>query len=326
MDIAHQYRIIASRAGWIDRSDRGFITLSGSDRLTFLHALVTSDVMAVAPGRGTHAAYLTPQGRMIADLDVLNRGNHVLVLTTRNQAAALAQRFDALVFAENVAIADVSDAWRELAVTGTAAAAVLGEILDCDAGIIEALGELDQLDVRGGVVCRGGASPFPFFRLLLPAAEAGQLAAQLATAGAVEIDPALATALRIEAGRPEWGHDLFEDTIPLEAGLLERAISTTKGCYVGQEVIIRILHRGGGRVARRLVRLALPAGVTDVPVAGTPLVARAEVTGKVTSAAFSPHSNRVVALGYVHRDMAEVGARVVVGSGPAEADVTGLAG
>lgn len=326
MDIAHQYRIIATRAGWIERSDRGIIRLSGADRLTFLHALVTNDVMALPTGRGTHAAYLTPQGRMIADVDVLNRGAEALLVVARSQAAALAGRLDSLLFAEDVAIADVSDSFRELAVTGTAAAAVLGEVLDCDAGALIALNELDQFGVPGGFILRGGESPLPFFRLVVEPAAAGRLAAQLTTAGAVEMSLELARALRIEAGRPVWGEDLFEDTIPLEAGLLDRAISTTKGCYVGQEVIVRILHRGGGRVARRLVKLVLPAGVTDVPVAGTPLAARAEVTGRITSAAWSPSSNRVVALGYVHRDVAEVGTTVTLGSGRVEATVAGLAG
>ena len=100
------------------------------------------------------------------------------------------------------------------------------------------------------------------------------------------------------------------DTIPLEAGLLERGISTSKGCYVGQEVIIRVLHRGGGRVAKRLVALAFDPELQELPAAGLQLYVDGREVGRVTSAAWSPHERRAIALGYVHRDHAEVGRRV----------------
>ena len=121
---------------------------------------------------------------------------------------------------------------------------------------------------------------------------------------------------------------MTDETIPLEAGLLDRAISTTKGCYVGQEMIIRVLHRGGGRVARRLVRLEFDASATEPPGAGRrSLVGDGATSARSTSVAFSPARDRVVALGYVHRDVAEAGRRViiVVAAVPAAA-IVGLAG
>jgi folate-binding protein YgfZ len=114
------------------------------------------------------------------------------------------------------------------------------------------------------------------------------------------------------------------DTIPLEAGLLDRAISTAKGCYVGQEVVIRILHRGGGRVARRLVRLVFDEHARTVPAIGAPTLIDGRDAGRVTSAALSPISDRVVALGYVQRDDAEVGRSVTVEG--AQAEIVALAG
>ncbi len=105
------------------------------------------------------------------------------------------------------------------------------------------------------------------------------------------------------------------DTIPLEAGLLDRAISTSKGCYVGQEVIVRILHRGGGRVVKQLVKLVSDAGVTAVPDAGTVVLDEGREVGKVTSAAIGPATDAVVALAYVHRDSAEIGRRLTLGAG-----------
>ena len=119
--------------------------------------------------------------------------------------------------------------------------------------------------------------------------------------------------LRVEAGHAEWGVDMNADTIPLEAGLLDRAISTGKGCYVGQEVIIRVLHRGGGRVAKKLVRLRF-AG-RDVPAAGTPLSVDGREIGRVTSAVWSPRESAAIGLGYVHRDFAETGEEVFLPGG-----------
>jgi tRNA-modifying protein YgfZ len=103
---------------------------------------------------------------------------------------------------------------------------------------------------------------------------------------------------------------MTEETIPLEAGLLERAISTAKGCYVGQEVIIRVLHRGSGRVAKRLVKLTGDAALQAVPPAGTRLISDAREVGRITSAAISPSRQQVVALGYLRRDRAEPGVHV----------------
>jgi folate-binding protein YgfZ len=128
-------------------------------------------------------------------------------------------------------------------------------------------------------------------------------------------------ALRIEAGTPRFGADMTHETIPLEAGIEGRAISMTKGCYVGQEVIVRILHRGHGRVARRLVGLVFEGA--EAPPPGTELTADGRPAGLVTSVAFSPALRRPVALAYVHRDFAQPGTRV--GAGPsASATVASL--
>jgi tRNA-modifying protein YgfZ len=121
---------------------------------------------------------------------------------------------------------------------------------------------------------------------------------------------------RIEAGRPKFLVDMTADTIPLEAGIEDRAISLTKGCYVGQEIIIRVLHRGAGRVAKRLVGLALEPGAT-APMAGAPVASGDRAIGAITSATVSPALGHAIALGYVHRDFAEPGTPVVVGDNPA---------
>jgi hypothetical protein len=132
--------------------------------------------------------------------------------------------------------------------------------------------------------------------------------AALEEAGARQVGADAIGAARIEAGYPLFGADMNADTIPLEAGIDARAISTSKGCYVGQEVIIRVLHRGHGRVARKLVTLKLEAPGAEPR---SKVFAGDREVGFVTSTAVSPAAG-AVALAYVHRDLAVDGAAVGV--------------
>jgi folate-binding protein YgfZ len=326
--IANQYRIIAAGAGWIDRSARGRLRFAGKDARAFLQALVTNDLDGIAAGSGIDAAYLTPQGRMIAMLRILVSASDVLVEAAPGQAADLATRFDQLIFAEQATVSDITDATAVLGVVGSDAASVVARAIDVDREGVATLAILGHLASGDTFVVRVDDAPLPGYAIWAPIAKRQLLIERVADAGAIEIDPLLDDALRIDAGRPAFGIDMTEETIPLEAGLLERAISTTKGCYVGQEVIIRVLHRGAGRVARRLVRLTFDPAVTSPPRPDTPLFVADKETGRITSAAWSPRSDRVVALGYVHRDAATLGARVVARTpeGDLAAEIAGFAG
>jgi folate-binding protein YgfZ len=326
--IADQYRTIEAGAGWIDRSGRGRLAFEGRDARAFLQALVTNDIGTAAAGTGVDAAYLTPQGRMIAMLRVLVGESSLDVEVAPGQAAALATRFDQLIFAEQVRVTDASVATTAIGVLGGDAAGTIARALAIDRTKVDGLTTLAHQTFGDVRVVRVDDTALAGYELWAPVSAREDLLSRLAAAGAVEIDAELDEALRIDAGRPAFGVDMTEDTIPLEAGLLDRAISTTKGCYVGQEVIIRVLHRGSGRVARRLVKLTFDAGVVTPPESGTPLTADGRDTGRITSAAVSPMNGRVIALGYVHRDVATVGTRVVAptADGDATAEVTGFAG
>jgi tRNA-modifying protein YgfZ len=131
-------------------------------------------------------------------------------------------------------------------------------------------------------------------------------------AGLVEINLDTFEVIRIERGVPRFLADMSDDTIPLEAGIEDRAISFTKGCYVGQEVIVRVTHRGGGRVAKKLVKWVADPGADIVPLPDSRVFSFNRDIGRVTSAAFSPNVNRVVGLGYVHRDFTESGTDLTV--------------
>jgi folate-binding protein YgfZ len=118
--------------------------------------------------------------------------------------------------------------------------------------------------------------------------------------------------IRIERGVPKFLEDMTEETIPLEAGIEDRAISFTKGCYVGQEIIVRVTHRGGGRVAKKLVRWHADDSASIVPLHDAPILSFEKPIGRVTSAAFSPAMGKVVGLGYVHRDFVEPGSEIII--------------
>jgi folate-binding protein YgfZ len=299
-DIGSEYRIITTGAGWVDKSARGRLRFDGRDVVPFLQALVSNDVEALAPGQGVYATYLTPHGRMITDLRIYRRDGHLIANVPERRAAELAATFDKLIFAEDVTVTDVTASTVQIGVIGSRAAEVVGRALGVDADVLGALPALSTLGDDEQFVVRADDVDVPSFDVIAPVASRAAMIERLTEAAAVPISPELVEALRIDAGRPLFGVDMNEQTIPLEAGLLDRAISTTKGCYVGQEIIIRVLHRGGGRVAKRLVRVELDPSVTSPPSPGSPLIENGE-TGVVTSAAISPSTGRVVVLGYIRR-------------------------
>lgn len=326
--IGNQYRIIDSNAGWLERASRGRIRVDGADRLSFLQALLTNDLDAVRPDRGVYAAYLTPQGRLIADLRLFDRGTFVLADVPAAVAASLVTRLNGLIFSEDTQVSDVTASLAVITVVGTRAPERLGRALGRDAGLLSAMPALGALDQPPFFVVRSDDVGAPMFDVILPADQRETTVAKLEAGGVEPISSDIVEALRIEAGRPAFGADMDEHTIPLEAGLLERAISLTKGCYVGQEVIVRVLHRGGGRVAKRLVKLAFDPALEDTPPSGTAIRVDHADAGRITSAARSVRLGRVVALGYVPRETADAGGSVtaVVGGREWTAEIAGLAG
>jgi folate-binding protein YgfZ len=329
--LTDQYRIIAAGAGWFDRRARGRLRFDGRDRASFLHALVTNDVVSLSPGQGVYAAYLTPQGRMLADLTIHCGDDYLLAEVPEHQEGRLAERFDQLIFTEDVRVSDVTADMAQVTAIGAEAAAVLAGAFGDGAADAERIGALPvrgHVEMAGVLIARTDEVELPAFDVFIRAGAYEAATRRLGELGAVQGSPALVDALRIEAGRPVFGLDMTEETIPLEAGILERAISTTKGCYVGQEVIIRVLHRGGGRVAKRLVTLRFDDALENPPAAGTVLLVDGREAGRVTSVAISPPTGRVIALGYLHRDHAETGVRVTLApeAGSHFAEVAGLAG
>jgi folate-binding protein YgfZ len=308
-------------AGLVD-GRTGRILLTGADRRTYLQGLLTNDIEALRPGMACYAAMLTAQGRMMTDMRVLELGDAVLLDVPAHVTAAIREHLDRFVFTEDVQVEDVTALRAEVGLYGPkaldvlvaartegGAPAFLSSTRVRIAGVDATLIGGDELGIRG-------------FDVVADAPSIAAIEAALAAAGAVRVTDADAETVRIESGRPRFGADTGPDTIPLEAGLEERAISRTKGCYVGQEVIVRVIDRGHGRVARRLVGLALPAAAA-VPAPGARLSAAGKEIGRVTSAVFSPALARPIALGYVQRDFLSPGTAIEI-EGAGEAAVAAL--
>jgi len=325
MTSTDQYRTIADGAGWIDLASRGRLRFEGADVGSFLQALLTNDVSRLKSGEGLYSAYLTPQGRMLTDLELYRRPAWWLADVVPGQASGLLARLDGSIFSEDVRVTDDSGRTGEMMLVGGLADTELAVVLSLSRAALSELAELSQIGWEDGFVARTSDALLPTFKIFASTERLAGLVADLDRAGIPRITDELVEALRVEAGRPRFGVDMNEETIPLEAGLLDRAISTTKGCYVGQEIIIRILHRGGGRVAKRLVTVALDAAAAPPPPGAVVMNADREI-GRLTSVATSPTSGAPIALGYVHRDFAVVGQRFTIG-GPegTVATVTGLA-
>lgn len=308
------YQAARERAASIDRSERGRIVVSGADRASYLQGLLTNDVVALKAGEGCYSAYLTPQGRMIADLFVYELGDAILLTVPRPQTAAVLEKLDQLVFSEDVQLGDASDAFATTAIVGPEAARMVSGVTGILESELAALPEhgnrRGQVDGHAAVVTRVTDTGEPGYDVHVEAPGAGRLRELLDKAGVPPLPAETAEALRIEAGVPAFNRDLDEETIPLEAGIESRAISFSKGCYVGQEVIIRVLHRGHGRVARKLVGLV--CGGESAPAAGAVVSVDGRSIGQVTSSAISVGLKKPIALAFLHRDFLAPGTAVSI--------------
>jgi tRNA-modifying protein YgfZ len=310
-----RYAAARHHAAVIDRSRRGRILVSGNDRRSYLQGLLTNDIAALEPGRGCYAAYLTPQGRMISDLHVYELGDAILLTLEGDTKDVVLTNLDQFVFTEDVQVRDATNVLAQIAIVGPEAGAVLSRVATrITAAALAALpmhGNLrSEWNGESAIVTRIDDAGEAGYEAYVGRASSASLASALASAGAVPLDAVTADAIRIEAGVPVFHHDMNEETIPLEAGIESRAISFTKGCYVGQEVVIRVLHRGHGRVARKLMGLVFSAG--EPPSAGAIVRSGERDIGRVTSSALSPALQKAIALAYLHRDFVAPGTAVSV--------------
>ncbi|HSV12636.1 MAG TPA: glycine cleavage T C-terminal barrel domain-containing protein [Tepidisphaeraceae bacterium] len=326
-----EYAAIRKGAAMIDLPQRGILELTGKDRLPFLNNLLTNQTYdkntktGVSAGRGVYAFLLNAKsGRIIADTNVLELGERTLLEMDARLVLTVAEALEKYRFSEQVKFSDQVGQFHEIALHGPQALAVLSEALGSPMPAMEPLG-VWQTTLFGvpTIIWRDDPAAVPGYHLIVPTEAARTIWMNLLSrfgasteSGKRSLRPtgwAAFNATRIESGRPLFGID-FDDTIlPAETGQLSRAVSFTKGCYPGQEIVARMHARQ--QVAKQLVGIRFADD--HLPMAGaTVFDDQSNQIGGITSSTISPVlSNAAIALGYVKKPFIPVGSVVSV---PAE--------
>jgi tRNA-modifying protein YgfZ len=297
------YAEARTSAAWLERTDRAFVRMHGRDPLRMIQGLVTNDVAGAPPDRAVYALLLTPKGKLLADLRIHRRDGELLLESDAGSQANVTgtlRKFVPPLFARF----DADASHGVLGVYGPDARLLLEGLLGVTLP--------DDTPEHGTAAASIEGDPATIVRTRWAGVDGWEIVAatsSLAAARALLEDRAVAPltaealeVLRIEAGSPRWGAELTEDVIPLEAGLREGVISETKGCYTGQEVIVRILHRGhvNWNLRGMLLGAAPPPGEKDAPLLN-PEDGRKQ--GRITSACVSPALGQTIALGYGRREL-----------------------
>jgi folate-binding protein YgfZ len=296
------YEALRSGAAWLDLSARGKIKASGEDRARLLHAMSTNHIQQLTPGTGCYAYFLTAQGRVLADVNILTRPDHFLLDTEPEAREKIFKHLDTFIIADDVTIEDLTDSLATIAIEGPQAATILERL-----GAPLPGGDYENAEWQSSLVVRASHTGGPGFFVITPASERAALIDQLEAAGAVAASPEAFRIVRIENGRPRFGEDITERFIAPETNQA-RAMNYQKGCYLGQEIVERVRSRG--QVNRILVSIQIEG--VELPEPGTKLQLGNAVAGEITSVAYSPALNKVMGLAYVRVEHANAGEELSV--------------
>ena len=309
VELDGQYRALREGAGLLDRSGRCELLIAGPDAADFLQGQLTNDVEALAPGEGCYAALLDRKGHMQADMRVLRLDAERMWLDAEPEVGDAVERHLSMYrVGREVEISEPGPEQSILSLIGPAAGRVAG---------VDALSpEYAHREIElAGIRCRAIATDLGL-DLICPASEATDVADALAAEGAAQVSEAAAEIIRVESGRPRFGREMTTATIPQEAGIDERAVSFTKGCYIGQETVARLHYKG--KPNRHLRGLCLEAPASG----GDPIALDGREVGRIGTAVLSP-ARGSIALAILRRE-AVPGARVEVGEEAVAAEVVEL--
>jgi len=305
-DVARELAAVREGAGLFHLPGRGVLEVGGSDRVRWLDGMISADVKSLATGGGAPGLLLTRQGRIVADLHVLARDGAFWLELEGAALPAVLEQLSRYVIADDITLGDRRAELARLAVEGPRAAALLAA---AGAGVADLAPHAWRESRIGDATVTAAAYGFtglPGFQLFAPARDAEAVAAALQEAGAAPASADTLECLRIAAGVPWLGRELDESVLPAEARL-EAAISNSKGCYTGQEVVTRMRTRG--RVGHLLVGLRFEGDA--LPARGAEIEGATGRIGQVTSSVLSPEAG-AIGLGFVRAEEATPGARVRV--------------
>lgn len=312
-DVAGEYQAVrGGAAGLIDFSSHGLIELSGTEVVTFLNGLITNDVKALSHGAWMLAAFPNVQGRLIAAVRVLRDEDHFFVATDAFTHARVLQNLQRFTLAGDFRVRDLTEETALISVQGAASAQCVEGVLGGEAARVNrnrVIG-VNRAD-KQLLIIRANHTAEDGFDLFVPLSEAQAIWEQLVNAGAHPVGQEALEILRVEAGLPRYGVDVDETTVVLEAGL-DEAVSYTKGCYLGQEIIARIHWRG--HVARRLAGIALDEGGSPISQGARVKSTEGKELARITSSVYSPQLKKVIALGLIKYDFLQAGTAITVAS------------
>jgi folate-binding protein YgfZ len=307
-DPVEEYWTVKKSAGIADISNTGRLIVTGKDRVSFLNGLLTNDLTQVKEDGGQHSALLNPKARVLADLYLYREPDAILIDIGNSPASKVQEELERFVITEDVQIRNVTPELVHLTIQGPTSSHAIKETLGVS---VEDLKPLHHKSLGPSIILSRDRTGVGGFDIVLPSEEAEAVwQGFLLKSGDLGIRPVGSKALeilRLEAGCPKYGLDIDQDIIVLEAGFRD-AISFTKGCYLGQEVVARATHIG--RVNKQLVKLEIES--IEPPSARSKLKSDQVETGFITSAAFSPGLRKVVSLAYANRDYAKEGIKLTV--------------
>ncbi|MCY2986821.1 MAG: folate-binding protein [Planctomycetota bacterium] len=308
------YAALTLGTGLVDLSQRTHVEITGKDRTSFLQGFCTNDIKKLVAGRGCEAFLTSIKGKLLSHVSVFSGTDSLVLETVPGQAEAIIAHLDHYVIREDVQLHDRSVTWSERLLGGAQAECLLRRICAGELPTeILAHGRCQLADLN---ICvrRVEWTLAPCFLIQCLAADAQRLDVVLNDAGATRCGWQVWDIARVEAGWPEYGRDITSDNLPQEVGRDKRAISFTKGCYLGQETVARL--DALGHVNRKLVGLQFSG--EQIPAPGLELTVEQQAVGCVTSGVWSPRLGRPLALGYVRRQSQPAGTCLTSAIGPAE--------
>jgi folate-binding protein YgfZ len=324
ISLSEYHAVRQDGCGVIDLSSRCRIRVSGSEAVMFLNGLITNDMKTLKEQRWMPAVFPNVQGRLIASVRIfrLSGDANFLLDTEAATHEALLKTIERFTMAGDFKVGDVTDATSMLSVQGRDAKRVIEALMDMSVADVPRDGLLEaEFNGIGITLIRATHTGEDGFDLIFQRDAKTAIIERLITLGAIQISEETFDLLRIEAGVARFGRDMDETNVVIEANL-DDAISFTKGCYIGQEIIIRIKHRG--HVAKKLTGLRFENSEVATPGAMIKSSNDGKEIGRITSATFSPALEKSIALGYVRYEHLTPGTEVVVGDKDLKAVVTEL--
>src|SRR6267378_79022 len=313
-----EYWAIRNHSGMADLSHLGLLQITGKDRLSFLNGLLTNETLNMKDGTGVRSALLNTKARVIADLYLCAREDDLVIDTGDVPGAIVKEILDRFIIIEDVHVEDITSEFVHLTLQGQQAAENAGALF----GVTFAeMKPLQHKMLGPSMIANRDRTGQSGYDMIIPNDEAEGVWQSLLLKGVTPVGLDSLEILRIEAGYSRYGVDVDENIIILEAGYKD-AISFNKGCYLGQEVVARATHIG--RVNKNLVKFRTDSN--HVPNPRSKISSSDREAGYVTRAAFSPGLKAVIGLGYVQRDFAKIGTKLIVDSahGPMPAVITKL--